>query len=52
MSFYWVHLLFAVLGPLDCSLPSLTDLLLTSAEYWLAGAFLWPELCDVCTLLH
>ena len=27
-----------LLGPLDCSLPSLTDLLLTSAESWLAGA--------------
>ena len=26
------------LGPLDCSLPSLTDLLLTSAESWLVGA--------------
>ena len=25
------------IGPLDCSLPSLTDLLLTSAESWLAG---------------
>ena len=28
-----------LLGPLDCSLPSLADLLLTSAESWLVGAF-------------
>ena len=27
-----------MLGPLDCSLPSLADLLLTSAESWLVGA--------------
>src|SRR5574337_1165428 len=27
-----------LLGPLDCSLPSLADLLLTSAESWLLGA--------------
>ena len=27
-----------LLGPLDCSLPSLADLLLTSAESWLVGA--------------
>ena len=27
-----------LLGPVDCSLPSLADLLLTSAESWLLGA--------------
>ena len=41
-------------GPLDCSLPSLADLLLTSAESWLVGLvsslFLTRTSCGKCFL--